>query len=66
MRLSDLYDADRRTRDPQAARLASEMFIPHPLEGVTYADGTEPSRAAYRAAVNRLAMVLGWQVGGAS
>lgn len=37
--LSDLYDADRRTRDEVAARLASWMTIPHPLYEVRYADG---------------------------
>lgn len=38
-RLSDLYDADRRTTDPVARSLAATMTIPHPLPGVAYADG---------------------------
>ena len=37
--LSDLYDADRRTTDPVVAHLADTVRVPHPLHGVTYADG---------------------------
>lgn len=37
--LSDLYDADRRTVDPQAHSLAERLIIPHPLTNVGYADG---------------------------
>ena len=40
--LSDLYDADLRTTDPVAARLAANKRIPHPLKGVQYADGIHP------------------------
>ena len=39
VQLSDLYDADKRTRDPLIARLAAESTIPHPLYEVRYADG---------------------------
>ena len=38
-RLSDLYDADRRTIDPAVRDLAAKMPIPHPLHNVAYADG---------------------------
>ncbi len=48
MKLSDLYDADRRVRDPEARRLAGEMTIPHPLNNVRYADGISPCRHAKR------------------
>lgn len=40
--LSDLYDADRRTRDPQVRELAARQAIPHPLRSVQYADGIKP------------------------
>lgn len=40
--LSDLYDADRRTRDPEVRELAGRKTIPHPLRGVQYADGIKP------------------------
>jgi len=65
-RLSDLYDADLRATDATARRLASELTIPHPLEGVTYADGTYPSRAVERALSDAVAAALGWQIGGRS
>ena len=39
IQLSDLYDADKRTRDPEVARLAAEVHIPHPLYEVRYGDG---------------------------
>lgn len=42
--LSDLYDADRRTTDPEVWALAAQTLIPHPLSGLTYADGTAPRR----------------------
>lgn len=45
MTLSDLYDADRRARDVETARIAGRYRIPHPLGGVTYADGTAPRSA---------------------
>lgn len=44
--LSDLYDADRHTRDPQVRQLATQMTIPHPLNNVAYADGISPCRHA--------------------
>jgi hypothetical protein len=37
--LSDLYDGDRRHRDPEVARLAVLVAVPHPLHGVRYGDG---------------------------
>lgn len=43
--LADLYDADKRSRDPLIARLAERHRIPHPLSNVTYADGTAPWNA---------------------
>lgn len=36
--LTDLYDADRRTKDATARRLATGGLIPHPLINVQYAD----------------------------
>lgn len=42
--LRDLYDADARTRDPQVRATAARVPIPHPLRGVTYADGTHDGR----------------------
>lgn len=45
MVLSDLYDGDRRTRDPYVREVASNYRIPHPLSGVTYADGKAPATA---------------------
>ena len=44
--LSDLYDADKRTRDAVVQRLASTSTIPHPLNNVQYADGISPCRHA--------------------
>lgn len=46
MRLSDLYDADYRATHPEAARLAAEKTIPHPLNNVQYADGISSCRHA--------------------
>lgn len=46
MRLSDLYDADYRATHPEAARLAAEKKIPHPLNNVQYADGISSCRHA--------------------
>ena len=46
MRLSDLYDADKRTRDPEVRRLAGTRTIPHPLNNVQYADGISRCRHA--------------------
>jgi len=46
--LADLYDADRRRRDPEAARLAAAVRIPHPLHGVEYSDGVERCTHARR------------------
>ena len=46
--LSDLYDADRRTRDPEVRELAARQTIPHPLRGVQYADGIKPCTHAKR------------------
>lgn len=43
--LSDLYDADRRTRDPKIRELAGRP-IPHPLNNVQYADGVSKCRHA--------------------
>jgi hypothetical protein len=54
--LSELYDADKRKKDPVLARLCEDQPIPHPLHGVEYADGvllcgvsTCPRCTAYRA-----------------
>lgn len=46
VRLSDLYDADRRATDPVVRRLAAAMTIPHPLNNVEYADGISRCRHA--------------------
>lgn len=46
MRLSDLYDADYRTKHPEAAALAAKKAIPHPLNNVQYADGISSCRHA--------------------
>lgn len=48
MKLSDLYDADRRTKDAEARKLAAETTIPHPLNNVYYADAISPCRHAKR------------------
>lgn len=48
MRLSDLYDADARTKNAEARRLAGESTIPHPLNNVEYADAVSPCRHAKR------------------
>ena len=48
MILGDLYDADRRTRDPETARLAAGVLIPHPLHEVQYGDGFIPDNTAGR------------------
>lgn len=42
--LSDLYNADQRTHDPKIRGLAEEIFIPHPLNNVQYADGVSKCR----------------------
>jgi hypothetical protein len=39
--LATLYDADARQVDPAVAELAAKETIPHPLHGVTYADGAD-------------------------
>jgi hypothetical protein len=39
--LTDLYDADKRTRDPVVRRIAERFTIPHPLHGIRYADGAD-------------------------
>lgn len=44
--LSELYDADKRTRDPQIRALAAKRPIPHPLNNVQYADGISRCRHA--------------------
>jgi hypothetical protein len=46
--LSSLYDADVRTKDPVARRLAGETKIPHPLNNVQYADGISKCRHSKR------------------
>lgn len=45
MVLADLYDADKRTRNPEVLDAASKYRIPHPLSSVKYADGTAPATA---------------------
>lgn len=45
MVLADLYDADKRTRDPEVRAAAGNYRIPHPLSSVKYADGTAPRTA---------------------
>lgn len=42
--LAELYDADKRTRDPQIRELAAKITIPHPLNNVQYADGISHCR----------------------
>lgn len=44
--LADLYNADKRTRDPQIRELAAKNTIPHPLNNVQYADGISHCRHA--------------------
>lgn len=46
--LADLYDADKRKRDPQIRELAAKNTIPHPLNNVQYADGISHCRHAKR------------------
>ena len=55
--LATLYDADRRTARPDVAELAARVAIPHPLHGVTYADGSHACTHARRCmtAAGRLA-----------
>lgn len=48
IRLSDLYSGDRRTTDERVRGLADRKTIPHPLQGVHYADGTMPGSHARR------------------
>lgn len=45
MQLADLYNADKRTRDPEVRDTAGNYRIPHPLSRVQYADGTAPYSA---------------------
>lgn len=45
MQLSELYDADKRVRDMEVRKVASNFRIPHPLSRVKYADGTAPYNA---------------------
>lgn len=45
MQLSDLYDADQRTRLDTVRRTAARYRIPHPLSRVQYADGIAPKNA---------------------
>lgn len=45
MVLSDLYNADQRTRDALVREAASRYSIPHPLPKVQYADGLSPTTA---------------------
>jgi hypothetical protein len=45
MVLADLYDADKRTRDANVQKVASNYRIPHPLPRVQYADGLSPATA---------------------
>lgn len=47
--LSDVYGADERATSQAIASLAERMWVPHPLAGVTYADGTHTSRLPWRA-----------------
>lgn len=46
--LTTLYDADRRTADPDVAHLAASVHIPHPLHGIPYADGVDRCTHARR------------------
>lgn len=50
MRLSDLYDADRRRRDAEVTSAAERVLIPHPLHGIQYGDGTDTCTHARRCA----------------
>jgi len=45
MVLADLYNADKRTRDPEVRAAAANFRIPHPLASVQYADGKAPATA---------------------
>ena len=47
--LAELYDADKRTRDPRIRELAAKYTIPHPLNNVQYADGISWCRHAKKA-----------------
>lgn len=46
--LSDLYDADARRVSPSIYSLADRTLVPHPLDGVGYADGQHRSRLPWR------------------
>jgi hypothetical protein len=46
MSITDLCDADARTRDPRVREMASVYLIPHPLNNVEYADGSSRCRHA--------------------
>ena len=45
MQLADLYDADRRVRDPEVRTVSGKYRIPHPLSSVQYADGKSSATA---------------------
>lgn len=47
--LSDVYDPDARATSPIIASLAERVLVPHPLDGVAYADGTYRSRLPWAA-----------------
>ncbi|WP_159622700.1 hypothetical protein [Ruania rhizosphaerae] len=44
--LADIYNADVRSVHTDARQLAAKVYIPHPLNGVQYADGISPCRHA--------------------
>lgn len=46
--LAELYNADKRTGDPQIRGLAEKITIPHPLNNVQYSDGISSCRHAKR------------------
>ncbi|ROR76094.1 hypothetical protein SAMN06295974_3758 [Plantibacter flavus] len=54
VQLSDLYDADKRTRDPVVRALATTSTIPHPLNNVRYADGISRCRHARTHTANQV------------
>jgi hypothetical protein len=45
MVLADLYNADKRTCDPEVRKVANNFRIPHPLPRVQYADGISSASA---------------------
>ena len=61
--LRDLWDADRRLALPALARLAGTFHVPHPLNGVLYADGMLPCTHAKAHAPGAHSVAVGYLEG---